>query len=93
MGENVVQTFMNKIDEMDYHCRIGREERIIPLYNVTFFVAAGFPKSIDNSFLSGNELFKFDYSDIRLVGEYDELSTFCRYCGLMNTLNFQKKCA
>ena len=85
MEECIVQTFVDKIDEMDYHSRISREERIIPLYNVTFFVGAGFPKSINNEFPSGDDLFKFDNSDIRLVDKYDELSTFCRYCGMMNT--------
>ncbi|MDT8470531.1 hypothetical protein OYC61_011555 [Alcaligenes nematophilus] len=50
------------------------------LTNVTFFLGAGFSKSWDSSFPTGNELFSFPYSEWSTFdGPLDEFLTLCNY--------------
>jgi hypothetical protein len=57
--------------------------RLTPLTNVTFFLGAGFSKSWDKSFPTGNELFSFKIEDYS-----DELNEFIDNIGFSNIEKF-----
>lgn len=87
-----VGKFRQLIDTFSYHQPVD-EDKILPLWNLTFFLGAGFSYAWDKRYPLGTKLFEIDFDDIVYYhrDEYEYLLNFCQYCGFSrNKLSYNQ---
>ncbi len=82
-----VRKFRRLIDTLSYHHYV-EDGKVLPLWNLTFFLGAGFSYAWDKRYPLGTKLFEIDLDDIvyHHRDEYEYLLAFCKYCGFFKSL-------
>lgn len=84
-NKRCVHVFKKMIREFSYK---GTDDGKAPLWNLTFFLGAGFSYAWDVKYPLGTKLFEIDCSSLLVDDRYEYLNAFCKYCGYSSKMGY-----